>query len=73
MAFDDAGSFVTIPLGLVMAVPAANWLGATTVETFGGFLWIGLALAPLAVRAVRHMTTRDIEAMGGEPTSALPG
>ena len=62
MAFDDFGSFVAIPLGLVLVMPTADWLGFTTVEIVGGLMWMIVALLPLASRNVRNMTVGDIQA-----------
>ncbi|NMP21752.1 MFS transporter [Sulfobacillus harzensis] len=62
MAFDDFGSFVGIPIGLVLAIPAAERWGFRTVETASGLAWIIVALLPLALRRVRHLTASDIHA-----------
>jgi MFS family permease len=63
MAFDDFGSYVTIPLGLVLAIPAANRWGFPAVETAGGLVWMAVALWPLLLRGVRELTSQDIRAL----------
>jgi hypothetical protein len=72
MAFDDFGSFVTIPLGLVLAIPTANRWGFNAVETTGGVLWIIVALAPLLLGAVRRMTVGDMAAQALDEPGAPP-
>ncbi|MFC7392640.1 hypothetical protein [Scopulibacillus cellulosilyticus] len=61
-AFDDFGSFATIPIGMILAVPLANIFGYNTVATVGGIIFIVIALLPLSERTVRQMTTEDIQA-----------
>lgn len=56
LAFGDVGSYVTIPLGVIAAVPLANHWGLYPVATGGGVLLMASALLPLADRSVR--TTR---------------
>jgi MFS family permease len=73
MAFDDFGSFVAIPIGLVLAIPAADRWGLTTVETIGGLVWIIVAILPLTWHGVRHMTTADIQARCSDSENPLPG
>lgn len=73
MAFDDFGSFVAIPVGLVLAVPVADRWGLTTVETIGGLVWMFVALLPLTWHRVRRMTTADIQVRGTEPEDVRPG
>jgi hypothetical protein len=73
MAFDDFGSFATIPLGLALAIPAANWLGLSTVETLGGLVWMVGALLPLGVREVRHMKPEDLQSLALAQTTSLLG
>lgn len=73
MAFDDFGSFVGIPVGLVLAMPVADQWGLTTVETIGGLVWMILAVLPLTWHGVRQMTTADIQARGMDSEDALPG
>ncbi len=72
MAFDDFGSYAAIPLGVILAVPAANHLGLHAVETGAGLIFIAVALLPLSLRLVRRMTAADIEAMGLEGEAAVP-
>lgn len=66
MAFDDVGSFVAIPIGLVLAIPFADQWGLTPVETIGGLVWMVVAVLPLTWYGVRQMTTADIQARGME-------
>lgn len=73
MAFDNFGSFVAIPIGLVLAIPVADRWGQTTVETVGGLVWMIVAALPLTWHGVRQMTTADIEARGRESEDVLPG
>ena len=56
LAFGDVGSYITIPLAVIAAVPLANQWGLYPVATVGGVLLMLSALLPLADRAVR--TTR---------------
>lgn len=56
LAFSDVGSYITIPLAVIAAVPIANQWGLYPVATAGGVLLIVSALLPLADRSVR--TTR---------------
>ncbi len=63
MAFDDFGSYVAIPLGLVLAIPMADRIGFRLVEIVGGLLWILMSLLPLVVRSVRRMTAQDIQSL----------
>ncbi|WDL98334.1 MFS transporter [Alicyclobacillus sp. ALC3] len=51
-AFDDFGSYIAIPAGVMLAVPVANSVGVHAVAAFGGVLFIAIALLPLFVRAV---------------------
>lgn len=60
-AFDDFGSYITIPAGVMLAVPIANSVGVHTVATLGGILFIAMALLPLFVRVVWQMTLEPIE------------
>ena len=55
-AFGDVGSYITIPLAVIAAIPIANHWGLYPVATAGGVLLMVSALLPLADRAVR--TTR---------------
>ncbi len=73
MAFDDFGSFVAIPLGLVAAVPVAERFGFRTIEALGGLVWMLVALLPLSLRGVRQMTVTDIQAQGVECQDTLLG
>lgn len=73
MALDDFGSFLAIPLGLVLAIPAADKFGFTTVEATGGLVWIVVSLLPLLLRGVRQMTDVDIQAQALDAEDALPG
>ena len=61
-SYDALGSFVFIPLGLVIAGPLAARFGVT--ETLWGFLAIGLAsiVAALLSRDVRNL--RRVEQVG---------
>lgn len=54
-AFDDFGSYVTIPLGEMLALPLAGAFGFQTVATAGGILFVAVALLPLSDRTVRRM------------------
>ncbi|MHB1956891.1 MAG: MFS transporter [Sulfobacillus sp.] len=63
MALDDFGAYVAIPLGEILAVPAANLFGFHMVETMAGLVFMVAALAPLSLRLVRQMTLADIQAL----------
>lgn len=55
-SFDDFGSYVAIPVGQLAVVPLAAVAGEHQVAFIGGILYLVLALAPLAVPAVRRLT-----------------
>ena len=59
-AFDDFGSYITIPAGVILAVPVASSLGMQTVATIGGVLFVAIALLPLSVRFIRKMTPESL-------------
>jgi len=59
-AFDDFGSFVTIPMGEILAVPLAQKFSYPSVATVGGGVFIIAALLPLLVGRVRRMTPEDL-------------
>jgi MFS family permease len=62
-AFDDFGAFITIPIGVLLAVPLADIFGYHAVATIGGIVFIVFALLPLSERLVRRMTSEDIQAL----------
>ncbi|PSR32828.1 MAG: MFS transporter [Sulfobacillus benefaciens] len=64
IAFDEFGSYVVIPLGEILAVPVADQFGLHTAETWGGLIFIVVALVPLSLGLVRRMTMTDILALG---------
>lgn len=66
MAFDEFGAYAMIPLGEILAVPAAHAFGLLTVETWAGLIFIVTALIPLVLPAVRKMTAADIRALGSK-------
>ena len=68
-AFGDVGSYITIPLAVIAAIPVANRWGLYPVATGGGVLLMVSALLPLANRAVR--TTR-LEQLNRDPLTG-PG
>lgn len=72
MAFDEFGAYAMIPLGEVLAVPAADRFGLLTVETWAGLAFIVTALVPLILPVVRKMTAADLRALGSEPDEAVP-
>ncbi|GGE56238.1 MFS transporter [Pullulanibacillus camelliae] len=59
-AFDDFGSFVTISMGEILAVPLAQKFSYPSVATVGGGVFIIAALLPLLVGRVRRMTPEDL-------------
>ena len=61
-SYDALGSFVLIPLGLIVAGPLADAIGAD--ET----LWLAAATIGLAVLAM--LSVRDVRAMERQPVSA---
>lgn len=63
LAFDEFGSYITIPLGELMAVPLAGAVGYRTIATLGGIIFIGLAVLPLLEQQIRHMTRDDMGAL----------
>ena len=71
MAFDDFGSYVAIPLGELLAVPAGNQFGFHRVETVAGLVFIFTAFLPLSQRLVRQMTVADIQALAQDSTKVL--
>lgn len=62
-AIDDFGSFMTIPIGEILAVPVADTFGTHIVATVGGAVFIVAALLPLSERLVRQTTKEDIQAL----------
>lgn len=60
-AIDDFGSYVTIPIGEMLAVPMAGAFGFQAVATAGGIIFMAVALLPLSVRSVRQMTPEDVQ------------
>ena len=71
MAFDDFGSYAAIPLGVILAVPAAERLGLHAVVRGAGLAFIAMALLPLSLRLVRRLTAADLEAMGQQEDSTV--
>jgi MFS family permease len=59
IAYDLLGSFATLPIGQVVAVPLVGAFGIERVFAFGGLLWLAGILAPLAVPAVRELEHGD--------------
>ncbi|WAH35281.1 MFS transporter [Alicyclobacillus dauci] len=59
-AFDDFGSYITIPIGEILAVPLAENLGYQTVATVGGIVFIIAALLPLTQRLVHQVTPENL-------------
>ncbi len=64
-AFDDFGSYITIPIGEILAVPLADTFGYQMVATVGGIIFMVVALLPLSERTIRQMTTENIQALRG--------
>ncbi len=62
-AFDDFGSYITIPIGEILAVPLADIFGYHTVATVGGIVFIVASLLPLSERLVRQMTPENIRSL----------
>lgn len=62
-AFDDFGSYVAIPIGVILAVPLAGTFGYHLVATVGGIVFIIVAVLPLSERLVRQMTRENIESL----------
>ena len=62
-AFDDFGSYITIPIGEILAVPLAGTFGYQTVATVGGIVFIVAAILPLSERLVRQMTPENIRSL----------
>jgi MFS family permease len=54
-AIDNVGAFAAIPIGQLAVSPVAAAAGATTVEILGGFLFVVMALLPLALPEVRAL------------------
>ncbi len=67
LAFDDFGSYITIPLAVILAVPIGHALGFYPVAFVGGLLVILLALLPLAEQTVRTATLPELEAAWRTP------
>lgn len=59
-AFDEFGSYITIPLGEVLAVPLAGIFGYQMVATIGGIIFILVALLPLLDLQVRKITSNSV-------------
>lgn len=82
LAFDDMGSYFTILIAVILAVPVADRLGVYPVAWVGGILLIGAALAPLVDRTLRLTTMEELErrpptprpprAARGAPRAPLP-
>ncbi|QQE77103.1 MFS transporter [Alicyclobacillus sp. SO9] len=62
-SFDDFGSYITIPIGVSLAVPLAQTFGYQTIATAGGVIFIVAALLPLAEPLVRNMRSQDLSSM----------
>lgn len=60
-AFDEFGSYITIPLGVLLAVPFADAFGDKVVATVGGIAFIVAAMFPLTDSLVRQMTPEQME------------
>ncbi len=69
LAFGDVGSYITIPLAVIAAVPVADHWGLYPVATAGGVLLMVSALLPLADRTVR---TTSLDQLSRE-ASTSPG
>lgn len=54
-AYDDLGSYLSIPLGQLAVVPLAAQFGDGPVAVSGGALYLLVALLPLAVPSVRGL------------------
>ncbi len=54
-SYDSLGSFVAIPLGQLLAGPAAAAFGTTTVVVASGVLYLVVAAATLLSRSVRQL------------------
>lgn len=54
-SYDALGSFVTVPVGQILAGPIALWLGTTQVAVAGGVLAGIVMLAMLGFRSVRDL------------------
>ena len=61
-AFDDFGSFITIPIDEILALPLADAFGYHTMAITGGLVFMVVALLPLSERLIRRMTPYDIQA-----------
>jgi hypothetical protein len=67
-SYDDFGAFVTIPVGQLCAVPLASAFGAEPVALIGGMLYFVVALLPLGLPSVRHVTHGGPHAAVGATT-----
>ncbi|MHB1629756.1 MAG: MFS transporter [Bacilli bacterium] len=72
-SFDDFGSYITIPIGEILAVPLAETFGYNTVATVGGIVFMVAALLPLSERLVRQMTPENIRSLNLEESEIEPG
>jgi len=54
-AYDDLGSYISIPVGQLAVFPLAAAFGAAHVALVGGALYFVIALLPLTVPSVRNL------------------
>ncbi|WP_330186005.1 hypothetical protein OHB26_39480 (plasmid) [Nocardia sp. NBC_01503] len=55
-SLDHLLSYVAIPIGMLSIGPLTDHIGANTIATGAGLIYLVAAAAPLAVPAVRHLT-----------------
>jgi MFS family permease len=54
-AYDDLGSFITVPIGQIAIGPIAAAAGDAHLALAGGALFLVMALLPLSMPSVRHL------------------
>jgi MFS family permease len=69
-AYDGLGSIVAIPIGQVLAGPAAAWLGVQRAVVFCALVIMVVSLAAICVPAVRRLQRTDLDERATEPVRA---